>query len=176
MHDAGMNIESHTVSYGSLNARKRRPTNSICLAEKRNRGLKGNVEKNLGIQISANWVGLEVGLILPANGEADSGGHPEACGSQPLDLALIGNRQSCCEVSETESALPIATSLSVHTVCLYLLFRAVSKSVSALTASHWLILCRLGFRAFFIGRKTLNSAPAPCLLIPFDAPLMRLER
>jgi hypothetical protein len=74
-------------------------------------------------------VGLEVGLILPANGEADSDG-PEACGTQPLDLALIDNRQSCFEASETESALPIATSLSIHTVCLYLLFRAVSKSVS----------------------------------------------
>ena len=34
---------------------------------------------------------MKVGLILPANGEADSSGHPEACGSQPLDLALIGN-------------------------------------------------------------------------------------
>ena len=153
MHDAGMDIESHTVSYGSLNARKRDRRIVFAWLKSEIAGSKEMLEKNLGIQISANWVGLEVGLILPANGEADSGGHPEACGSQPLDLALIGNRQSCCEVSETESALPIATSLSVHTMCLYLLFRAVSKSVSALTASHWLILCRLGFRAFLYWQK-----------------------
>jgi hypothetical protein len=121
-------------------------------------------------------VGLEVGLTLPANGEADSGGHPEACGSQPLGLALIGNRQFYFEAFRDGSALPIATSLSVHTVCLYLLFRAVSKSVSDLTASHWLILCRLGFRAFLYWQKDSELGAGALFALRFDAPLMHLER
>ena len=89
-------------------------------------------------------MGLKVGLILPANGEADSSGHPEACGSQPLDLALIGNRQSCFGASETERALPIATQfVGPHGVSLSPLQASVKERSATLTASHWSILCRL---------------------------------
>jgi hypothetical protein len=44
MRDAGVEIESHTVSHGSLNAKKDRRTIS-CLAEKRNCRLKGNARE-----------------------------------------------------------------------------------------------------------------------------------
>ena len=119
-------------------------------------------------------MGLKVGLILPANGEADSSGHPEACGSQPLDLALIGNRQSCCEASETERALPIAT-VCRSTRCVSISSSGQCQRVASDSHSQSLVN-PLPFKVqlFLIARKTLNSGPAP-FAHRFDATLMCLD-
>ena len=89
-------------------------------------------------------MGLKVGLILPANGEADSSGHPEACGSQPLDLALIGNPtvllRSFRDGKGTAHCHPVCRS----TRCVSISSSGQCQRASAtLTASHWSILCRL---------------------------------
>jgi hypothetical protein len=56
MRDSGVDIESHTVSHGSLNARKGK-TNEQYLTWLKSEiaGSKEMLEKNLGIQISSGW-------------------------------------------------------------------------------------------------------------------------
>jgi hypothetical protein len=56
MRDAGVNIESHTVFYGSLNARKRKTDEQyLTWLKSEIAGSKKMLEKNLGIQIRATF-------------------------------------------------------------------------------------------------------------------------
>ena len=56
MRDSGVDIESHTVSHGSLNARKGKTDEQyLTWLKSEIAGSKEMLEKNLGIQISSGW-------------------------------------------------------------------------------------------------------------------------
>jgi peptidoglycan/xylan/chitin deacetylase (PgdA/CDA1 family) len=56
MRDSGVDIESHTVSHGSLNARKGKTDEQyLTWLKSEITDSKEMLEKNLGIQISSGW-------------------------------------------------------------------------------------------------------------------------
>jgi hypothetical protein len=114
-------------------------------------------------------MGLKVGLILPANGEADSSGHPEACGSQPLDLDSPASK-----LPRRKGHCPLPPSLSVHTVCLYLLW-SVSKSGQRLSQPVTGQSSAVYGPAFPYCQKDSELGAGALFAHRFDATLMRLD-